>query len=38
MLKYISWELNRNPTLNKSNLSHKLEAKVGAIYLQSAAD
>ncbi|KIM85135.1 hypothetical protein PILCRDRAFT_5501 [Piloderma croceum F 1598] len=27
MLKLISWELQCNPTLNKSDLSHKLEAK-----------
>ena len=28
MVKFISWELQRNPALTKSNLSYKLEAKV----------
>jgi hypothetical protein len=32
MLKFISWELQRNPTLNKSDFSHKLEAKVCTSY------
>jgi hypothetical protein len=30
MLKFISWELQCNPTLNKSDLSHKLEVRVRA--------